>query len=188
MNPWKLPAIFAATAIAVIMGLQAYASSAALDHRDRLFMEAATRAGLFELRSADLALQRASDAELRAYVQAARRDQAEARTRLLAIAAAKSRSVPGAVDGEQHTMLGELQKAAPGDFDRLYLQKVAVYAQQSVVWLFEEAAQESKDPELRAYAASMLPVLQLRLEQARALQAAQWAAGPDSGPDLPAGV
>src|SRR3546814_8329241 len=63
---------------------------------------AATRAGLFELRSGDLALQRASRDAVRAYARAVLADQAEARARLLAMAAAKSRAVPSAVGAEQH--------------------------------------------------------------------------------------
>ncbi|HYG42935.1 MAG TPA: DUF4142 domain-containing protein [Bordetella sp.] len=174
MNPWKMAGIAVAAAAAVILGIQAYASSAALDHQDRLFMEAATRAGLFELRSGDLALQRATDDEIRAYVQAVMRDQVEARERLMAIAAAKSRAVPSAIGGEQHAVLSQLQKAPTSLFDAMYLEKVAVDGQAAVLALFRHAVRNSKDPEIQAYAASMVPMLQRHLDQARRLQAAQW--------------
>jgi len=161
----------AAAAAAVIVGIQAYASSAALDHQDRLFMEAATRAGLFELRSGDLALQRAARDDVRAYARAVLRDQAEARESLLALAAAKSRAVPTAVGAEQHAVLGALQNAPAVAFDDLYLEKVAVEGQAAVLQLFKRTVRNSKDPEIQAYAASMVPMLRRHLEAARALQA-----------------
>ncbi|MBV7486143.1 DUF4142 domain-containing protein [Bordetella sp. BOR01] len=174
MNPWKMAGSTAAAAAAIILGIQAYASSAALGHADRLFMEAATRAGLFELRSGDLALQRASRDEVRTYAQAVMRDHAEARARLMALAAAKSRAVPGAIGAEQHAVLGELQQVPSGAFDALYLEKVAVDGQAAVLALFKQAVRDSKDPEIQAYAASVVPMLQQHLHQARLLQAAQW--------------
>ncbi|MBO1110920.1 DUF4142 domain-containing protein [Bordetella petrii] len=185
MNAWKMAGI-AALAAAVIMGIQAYASSAALDHQDRLFMEAATRAGLFELRSGDLALQRAARSEVRAYARAVLRDQAAARASLLALAAAKSRAVPSAVGAEQHAVLGQLQNAPQQAFDDLYLQKVAVEGQAAVVRLFKRTVRGSGDPEIQAYAASVLPMLQRHLDEARRLQAQlQW---PGSRPGMLASV
>src|SRR5690606_5001296 len=182
MSPWKMSWLAAATAAAVIMGIQAYASSAALDHQDRLFMEAATRAGLFELRAGDLALQRASSDEVRTYAQTVLRDQAQARASLLALAAAKSRAVPTAVGADQHALLGRLQNAPQTAFDDLYLQKVAVQGQASVVRLFERTVRDSDDPEIQAYAARVLPMLQRHLDEARRLQARlQW---PGASPSM----
>lgn len=174
MNPWKMAGIAAVAAAAVIVGIQAYASSAALDQQDRLFMEAATRAGLFELRSGDMAAQRASSLELRAYARAVMEDHAVARADLLALAAAKSRAVPTAVGAEQHAVLGELQSAAPGEFDELYLKKVALEGQAAVLRLFKRTVRDSRDPQIQAYAASVVPMLQRHLEKARELQGQQY--------------
>src|SRR5690606_11297364 len=174
MDPWKMAGIAAVAAAAVIVGIQAYASSAALDQQDRLFMEAATRAGLFELRSGELALQRAARSEVREYARAVRADQAHARASLLALAADKSRSVPTAVGAEQHAVLGELQNAGPGEFDELYLTKVALEGQAAVLRLYKRTVRHSKDPQIQAYAASVVPMLQSHLEKARELQGMQY--------------
>lgn len=170
MSPWKMTAIAAATAAIVIGGIQAYASSVALDNQDRLFMEAVIRAGLFELRSGDLALQRASSEDVRAYARAVLGDQAAARAQLLAVAAAKSRAVPSVVGAGQQAVLAELKSAPTAAFDALYLEKVAVQGQSAVVALFKRAVRNSNDPDIRAYAANVLPTLQRRLEEARTLQ------------------
>lgn len=170
MSPWKMAAIAAAAAATVIGGIQAYASSVALDNQDRLFMEAVIRAGLFELRSGDLALQRSSREDVRAYARAVLDDQAAARAQLLAVAAAKSRAVPSVVGAEQQAVLAELKNAPRGTFDTLYLEKVAVQGQSAVVALFKRTVRNSNDPDIRAYAANVLPMLQRHLEQARTLQ------------------
>lgn len=165
-----MAAIAAATAATVIGGIQAYASSVALDNQDRLFMEAVIRAGLFELRSGDLALQRASRDEVRAYARAVLGDQAMARAQLLAVAAAKSRAVPSVVGAEQQAVLAELKSAPREAFDTLYLEKVAVEGQSAVVALLKRTVRKSNDPDIRAYAASVLPTLQRHLDQAQKLQ------------------
>lgn len=164
-------AIAAAAAAMVIGGIQAYASSVALDNEDRLFMEAVIRAGLFELRSGDLALQRSSRKDVRAYARAVLGNQAVARAQLLAVAAAKSRAVPSVVGAEQQAVLAELKNAPRAAFDTLYLEKVAVQGQSAVVALFKRTVRNSNDPDIRAYAANVLPMLQRHLEEARALQA-----------------
>jgi putative membrane protein len=55
-------------------------------------------------------------------------------------------------------------------FDKMYASQIDVSAHEDAVKLFQTAATNAKDPEIKAFAAKTAPALQHHLEMAKTLQ------------------
>jgi putative membrane protein len=84
-------------------------------------------------------------------------DHSKANEQLKAVAAAKSLTFPTATPEDQ--MLSQTKGA---DFDRSYVQMMVKDHEENVA-MFEKAANNLPDPEVRAFAAQTLPVLKEHL-------------------------
>ena len=85
------------------------------------------------------------------------------------LAAQKHIDLPARTDIDDHSELADLHaRRAGGDFDSQYVQNV-IDDHDRMIAMYEEAAHESVDPDIRRYAETMLPALRENREQAVAL-------------------
>lgn len=89
------------------------------------------------------------------------------------LAAQKHVDLPGHTDTDDHSELADLHSRKPGgDFDAQYVKNV-IDDHDRMIAMYEAAANESVDPDIRRYAATMLPALRDNREQAIAMVASQ---------------
>jgi len=94
-------------------------------------------------------------------------DHSKASAELKSILSHRNISAHDDLMDPEHTNIKEQLRAAAGlDFDRLYMETMVRDHEQAVA-TFQAEAQNGGDPEVKAFAARQLPVIQEHLAQAR---------------------
>ncbi|WP_161882618.1 DUF4142 domain-containing protein [Deinococcus alpinitundrae] len=135
---------------------------------DVLFMDVATMSNLAEIATSKLALQKSSDASVRAFAQQMITDHTKAQAELAQLAASKGIKLadkPGADQRLQSDKLATLSGAA---FDAMY-KMVQVGGHQMTLDLIKTYRTIGKDVQALAYAAKIQPVVAMHLDMAKAL-------------------
>lgn len=144
-----------------------------LSRHDRRFIEDAAGGGMFEVQVAQLAATKASDQNVKSFAGKLVDDHQQANNELVQIANAKKVELPAAPPrGERHEIekLGKLSGTA---FDKHFVEEVGVKAHQKDIKRFEKAANDVKDPDLKAWVQKTLPHLREHLAMAQQLQHGQ---------------
>ncbi|OZI42472.1 DUF305 domain-containing protein [Bordetella genomosp. 5] len=136
---------------------------------DKDFLENAAQSGHFELEGSKLALTKSSNADVKAFAQKMVDDHGKVGAELAALASKKGYEAPTGPSLMQQAKLKTLDMSDDG-FDKRYAEMIAVTAHEDAVTLFRKASEEAKDPEVKAFAAKVLPTLKEHLTQAQALQ------------------
>ncbi|WP_457320558.1 DUF4142 domain-containing protein [Roseateles sp. P5_E11] len=145
---------------------QAYARS------DKSFMKEAAHAGAAEIEASKLAQSKAKNADVKSFADSMITDHTKVADELKALAASKNVTLP---DGPSVKQKAEIKLIDAGDndkFDERYAKTFGVKAHQNTIKLFQDAAQNAKDPEIKAWAERTLPGLRHHLEMAQALSVA----------------
>ncbi|RZI56491.1 MAG: DUF4142 domain-containing protein [Rubrivivax sp.] len=153
----------------------ASASAPRAAHADSSFMKNAAESSFAEIDAGNLALQKGSGAEVKSFAQKMVDDHKKADAELQALAASKGVKLP-----TEATMVAKgktklLEKRDGTGFDHAYAEN-QVSAHKDAVKLFEKAAKDAKDADVKAWAAKTLPTLQHHLQEAQALEAGTKAA------------
>lgn len=161
---------FAALAAAVVLaGASPLSHAAELDASDARFLQAASGSGIFEVQAAELAGKRAKDAQVRAFAAKMLEQHTAVNKEIRALAAAKNISLPDQPAEPDRATLHELREKTGAEFDQLYIKKAAVDAHATANRLFETAAKESEDAQVRDFATRALPMLSDHYAMSRAL-------------------
>lgn len=131
---------------------------AELSAADRQFVLAAASGGNFEMLSSELALTRPIDAKTKSFAQRMIKDHGAAGSELMTIAARKDVTIPTRLMAKHQSMLDGLRKASDADFQGKYHQ-AQMAAHDEAIALFETAAKDVTDPDLKAFATKTLPTL-----------------------------
>ena len=137
------------------------------------YVEQAGAGDAYEISSSRLAMQKTSNADVRAFAQMLAADHARSAAQLIPAAAQARppiRATPAMTPGQQAN-LAVLGRANRGAFDRAFLTQ-QVDAHQQALALVQGYAQNGTMPSLRQHAAQSAPVIQQHLERAQALLAA----------------
>lgn len=125
---------------------------------DQIFAAAATSGGLSEVAMARIALQRASSDEVKLFAQRMIADHGRANNELINVATSKAMPLPMSLEIRDRADEAILSGKSGEDFDRAYIhQQLAAHI--GAVALFEAEAERGADPQLKAWAAKMLPAL-----------------------------
>ncbi|ADP16579.1 hypothetical protein AXYL_03259 [Achromobacter xylosoxidans A8] len=134
------------------------------------FLQAAAGSGMFEAEAAELAKKRAGDGDVKAFAAKMLEQHRAMNAELKTLAASKQVKLPTEPSEPDRGTLEQLSNRTGADFDALYIEKAAMDAHTMANRLFETAARESKDPQVREFAARSLPMLAQHLAMARKLQ------------------
>lgn len=156
----------AAGAPGTTSGPGARAGKGDLARADRDFVTDAAMAGLAEVESSRLAVRKATSPAVRQFAQRMIDDHGSANTELTTFAQSRGMTLPTEIDRSHRKALDGLDKRSGEDFDRAYM-KMQVADHEKSVSRFEKQAKGGKDPELRQWAESKLPVLREHLQMAR---------------------
>lgn len=129
------------------------------------FLVSAFKDGQAEIMLSELALQRASNEAVRAFAQRMIHDHTLVNQQLAPLAASKSVSLPTEVPMEHHAIHEELSQLTGKDFDKAYMD-FNVIDHKKAVELFSDQSAQGLDPDIKVFAASILPALTVHLQLA----------------------
>lgn len=143
----------------------------ALSSSDRKFMQEAAIGGMSEVEMARVAVERASSDAVKDYARKMIEDHTAANQELMQIASAKGVSLPTAPDAKHRAMLTKLSGMSGADFDREYVRNAGVKSHEKMLKLVQDQSRKGRDADARAFAAKMVPAVQMHLDMARQLSA-----------------
>lgn len=147
-------------------------STGKLSSSDKGFIKDAAVDGLYEVEIGKIASERASDPAVKSFAQMLVTHHSAANDELKQLASARNVEVPTELPMLKRRSVERLSKMSGSEFDREFVNKVAIKEHQKDIKRFEEASREAKDPEVRAWAAKTLPTLRQHLADAQKLPTA----------------
>jgi putative membrane protein len=133
------------------------------------FVSKAGVAGMFEIRSSEIALKASSNAEVKSFAHQMIKDHSKAAKVLKSTAQASiGAKVPTALDAEHQQVLDDLKGKKGQAFDKAYLDD-QVQAHDDAVALFSGYSESGDNAKLKQFAAETLPTLKMHQEHARKL-------------------
>jgi putative membrane protein len=168
----------ALVAIGVYLALpgMAIAKDAQVGVADQIFAMMAAGGGLEEVQLGKLAADHSASPEVKQLAQRLVQDHTTANQELLTIAERKGIDVPKKLDDMHEDVVKLFSKLEGASFDREYLRYQVMHHEKDTA-AFAFQAKEGQDPDLKAFAAKQLPILQGHLQQLHDLAAQQLDAG-----------
>lgn len=138
--------------------------------RDEEFMMKVAEHNLEEIALGQLAVQKATDPDVKSFGQMMVDAHTKAQSELTALAAKKSIAVPMAATQDVQDAVKNMSDKTGLDFDKDFSDRM-VRGHKDAIDKFENMANnDNSDAEIKAWASSMLPTLRTHLQQAEAIQ------------------
>jgi putative membrane protein len=138
---------------------------------DKRFLKNAAKAGTFEVEGSKLAIKKSKDAEVLKFAKMMTEDHSQAELKLKDLAAKRKVELPKEPSLIQQAKLKYLETRDGVKFDKSYSTHIVVSAHEQAVELFEDAAEDAQDKDIRKFAADTLPILKKHLEEAKKIDA-----------------
>ena len=151
------------------MGRTATSALPAMAASDREFVTTAASSDVMEVEASRLALDRTRSDAVRKFAQQMVDDHTKTSQLLASIAREAGLTEAMQMNPAHSGDLDRLRGIDGRDFDREYAAQVGVAAHQQAVTLFERAARDATNPQLKSFAEQMLPHLRDHLRQSQAL-------------------
>jgi len=136
---------------------------------DTEFAVAAADGGMIEVKLGELAKTNASSASVKEFAEMMVKDHTKASDELKALAQQKNISLPMSLSDDKQKKYDDLAKKKGKEFDQAYA-SFMVDDHKEDIEEFQEAAKDSKDPDIKSWAAGKVPTLQHHLEMAQAMK------------------
>lgn len=139
-----------------------------LSSSDRGFMKKAAEGGMAEVELGQLAVQRASDPQVKQFAQRMVNDHGKANSELKQIAASKNVDLPTDLPASVKRERDKLSKLRGAEFDREYMSHMTSDHKKDTS-LFPSTAKSAKDTDVRQFASTTLPTLEEHLQMAQSI-------------------
>ena len=139
-----------------------------LSTSDAAFMTTAARGGLAEVEMGRLAQRNGRSAAVKRFGQQMVSHHGQSNQEMMALAQQKQLTPPSTIGAEQQRIYDDLAKLRGGAFDRAYAQAM-VKDHEDDLRDYRTEAQNGSDPDVRAFAARHVPILQDHLRMAQRL-------------------
>jgi putative membrane protein len=143
-------------------------ASPTLSTSDAAFMTTAARGGMAEVELGQLAQRNGRSTAVQRFGQRMVEDHGRANQELMALAQRKQIAPPGGIGAEHQQTHDDLARLRDGAFDRAYAQAM-IQDHEADLRAFQDEAQTGTDPDVKAFAARQVPILQEHLRLARQL-------------------
>jgi putative membrane protein len=140
---------------------------------DRNFLVQAAADEMFELQMSQLAAEKASAPDLKAFAVKLVDQHMAVQKELEALAQAKGVILPTRLGALRQREFYSMERMTGEDFDRAYFQRVVLRAHRQDVRLFRDASRMARDVDVRAWAGKMMPAQEQHVADARALPSAR---------------
>jgi putative membrane protein len=145
-------------------------TAAGVTAADRSFVASALSSGMLEVEASRLALERSKHPQLRGFAQRMVDEHSKANDELKSLAKeAGLTDLPVTTMGKYNAMLEKLRALKGAEFEREYAAQIGVASHTEAVALFDQAANDLSNADLKAFAAKLLPQLREHLQQSRAV-------------------
>jgi putative membrane protein len=138
----------------------------AMTNEDKEFVSSAGISGLSAVQMSGLALQNASNAEVKAFAQRVITDHTKANGELAELATTKGLALATELTGDPKDALDHLTALTGAAFDKAYMQHMVEDHEKDVA-AFDKASTSATDSDLKAWAGRTLPALKEHLELAK---------------------
>ncbi len=132
---------------------------------DSTFVKKAAQGGMAEVVLGQLAVQKASNEQVKKFGQRMVDDHTKANEELKQVAAQKNIDVPQQLDAKDKMTKARLEKLSGAQFDKAYMRDM-VNDHRKDVAEFERASKMVKDPVVKSFAEQTLPTLREHLKEA----------------------
>lgn len=136
---------------------------------DAKFAMKAAQGGVAEVQLGQLAAQKASSPDVKAFGQQMVDDHTKANDQLKTVAAQEHISLPTTMDPKDQALYTKLQGMSGPEFDKTYV-KAMVKDHKEDVKEFQKEADKGKDPQIKGFASQTLPVLQGHLSKVESIE------------------
>jgi putative membrane protein len=143
------------------------AGAVAADMEPRFIMEA-VKGGMAEVELGRMAIQKASDDEVKQFGQRMVDSHSRANGELKQLASQKNVTLPTELDPLHQEVVNKLGELSPAEFDRAYMAEM-VKDHTKDVSDFEQASAQAQDADVKGFASKTLPTLREHLEMARTI-------------------
>ena len=136
---------------------------------DSQYLVAAAETDLAEIELGKLAQSKGTDADVKALGKMMVDQHTKASADTKALADKKQISLPAAVTDKGKEEYEDLNKKSGKDFDEKFA-SMMIDGHKDAISKIEKAAEKATDPEIKAWAANMLPTLKMHLQHAETVQ------------------
>ena len=136
---------------------------------DAKFAIMAAQGGMAEVQLGQLAAQKASSADVKAFGQQMVDDHSRANDQLKSVAQGQGMTLPTSLNAKDQALYTKLQGLSGANFDKTYV-KAMVKDHQEDVKEFQKEGDTGKDPQIKNFASQTLPVLQQHLSKIQSIQ------------------
>ncbi|HAJ64468.1 MAG TPA: DUF305 domain-containing protein [Cyanobacteria bacterium UBA11369] len=133
---------------------------------DRQFIIDAAQGGMAEVRLAQLALQRSRNEQVREFAQRMIEEHTRANQELMRLATQKGVTPPATPGPKYEAAMRQLMQLSGESFDRAYMSEGGLNGHLESAAIYQRQAMLGQDPDLRAFAARILPRVQEHLQMA----------------------
>jgi len=138
-------------------------SMAVVDKDDAKFAVAAANGGMAEVELGQLAQQKAANPKVKDFGAMMVTDHTKANDEMKALATAKGITLPVAINTDEQKIKDDLSAKTGADFDKAYVSNM-IDDHKKDIKEFEDASQNCKDANLKAFAVKTLPTLKMHLD------------------------
>ncbi|WP_041616360.1 DUF4142 domain-containing protein [Spirosoma linguale] len=143
------------------------ATPAKLSTADQDLMMQVAKGGMMQLEVSRLAVQSATNDQVKALAQAEVEEQTGLSAKLQEIASAKGVTLPTSPDAETQAVLTKLQSTSGMAFDRLYLTESGVKGHEKLDAVMSMVQSKATDPSMKNLAKAAHPLVKTHLKVAR---------------------
>jgi putative membrane protein len=133
-------------------------SVTAMSNDDKEFVSKAGMGGLAEVQMGDVALQKATHADVKAFAQRMVTDHGKANAELAQLATTKGLALPTELAGEHKAALEHLNSLGGAEFDKAYMTHMVEDHDKDVAE-FDKASTSAQDADVKTWAGKTLPTL-----------------------------
>ncbi len=133
---------------------------------DATFALKAAQGGTAEVKLGQLAVEKASNPEVKSFGQRMVDDHTKANEELKSIAAKSNMTLPATMGAKDQALYDKLSKLSGAAFDQAYM-KAMVKDHEEDVKEFQKEAAKGTNPGIKNFASSTLPILQEHLQMAK---------------------
>lgn len=139
-------------------------------HDTAAFVSNAAQGDMYEIDAAKIAEEKSKNAEVRAFAKMMIKDHTALTNGMKPLAKAAGQTPPADLDQRRKGFLDNLKAAAPGDFDKMYMDQ-QVAAHDEALTLMQGYGKDGSDAGLKAAASKAVPKVQTHSDMAKKLQA-----------------
>jgi putative membrane protein len=148
--------------------LPAFAQTGSLDKADQSFLDTAAQTDMTEAHVGQMAQDQGNAQAVKDFGQMLVTDHTNDYNQVTALGTKVNATIPKGLDAMHDKMIAPMNKLKGAAFDHKFIQEM-VAGHEKAIAQYKKAAADSQNPDVKAYAAQVLPTLEKHLDTAKDL-------------------